>query len=133
MIVTCHKCGSLIPVNSHEDLRWILHKIHRLEDQMTGARTRQRQTLVQKISTLRTVYRQTNHTITELEKARTETPVLYADLRDYVLQRGLMDQNELDQLTEKSRGRAALKRQQLEEEAKRLIMAARKEVQTHEV
>ena len=50
-----------------------------------------------------------------------------------MLQRGLMDQNELDQLTEKSRGRAALKRQQLEEEAKRLIMAARKEVQTHEV
>lgn len=133
MMVTCYKCGSVIPVDTHSETRPILHKIHRLEDQMAGARTRQRQTIVQKISTLRTVYRQMNHALTELNKAKLETPILYTDLREYVVQRELMTVDELNQLTEKSRERAALVQQERMKEIERLMKAVRRDGVTDEV
>ena len=124
-MIQCNKCGNMIPVNPVETQR-ILYRIHGLEDKLTGSRTRERLALIQKISTLRTVYRQTVHTLNELERITAETPVLYADLRKYVLDHGLMSEAELQTLTAQSKQTVHEKRIRCEVELKRLSAEFRK-------
>ena len=124
-VLQCNKCGSMIPVNPVETQR-ILYRIHGLEDKLTGCRTRERLALIQKISTLRTVYRQTVHTLNELERITAETPVLYADLRKYVLDNGLMSEAELQVLTAQSKRAVHEKQIRCEDELKRLSAEFRK-------
>ena len=124
-MIQCNKCGNMIPVNPVETQR-ILYRIHGLEDKLTGSRTRERLALIQKISTLRTVYRQTVHTLNELERITAETPVLYADLRKYVLDHGLMSEAELQTLTAQSKQAVHEKRIRCEVELKRLSAEFRK-------
>lgn len=124
-VVQCNKCGNMIPVN-HAETQRILYRIHGMEDKLTGCRTRERLALIQKISTLRVVYRQTVHTLNELEKINAETPVLYSDLRRYVLDHGLMSENELQTLTAQSKQTVHEKRIRCEAELKRLSAEFRK-------
>lgn len=124
-VLQCNKCGNMIPVNPVETQR-ILYRIHGLEDKLTGCRTRERLALIQKISTLRTVYRQTVHTLNELERITAETPVLYADLRKYVLDNGLMSEAELQTLTAQSKRAVHDKQIRCEDELKRLSAEFRK-------
>lgn len=124
-VLQCNKCGNMIPVNPVETQR-ILYRIHGLEDKLTGCRTRERLALIQKISTLRTVYRQTVHTLNELERITAETPVLYADLRKYVLDNGLMSEAELQVLTAQSKRAVHEKQIRCEDELKRLSAEFRK-------
>ena len=124
-VVQCNKCGNMIPISRSETQR-ILYKIHSLEDKLSGCRTRERLALVQKISTLRTQYRQTVHTLNELDRITAETPVLYADLRQYVLEHGLMGEAELDAPTAHSKAKVEEKRLRCETEISRLTADFRK-------
>ena len=124
-VIQCNKCGNMIPIN-HSETQRILYRIHGLEDKLTGCRTRERLALIQKISTLRTVYRQTVHTLNELERITAETPVLYADLRKYVLDNGLMSEAEMNRLTAQSKQAVHEKQVRYEDELKRLSSELRK-------
>ena len=119
MVVQCDKCGNKIPVN-HAETQRILYRIHSLENKLPGCRTRERIALIQKISTLRTIYRQTVHSLNELERVTAETPVLYSDLRRYVLENGLMSERDLEALTARSKAYAHEKQIRCETEIKRL-------------
>lgn len=118
-VIQCNKCGNRIPV-THAETQRILYRIHSLENKLSGSRTRERIVLIQKISTLRTIYRQTVHSLNELERVTAETPVLYSDLRRYVLENGLMSERDLDALTARSKADAHEKQIRCEAEIKRL-------------
>lgn len=119
LTIQCNKCGNVIPVNRSEAQR-ILFKIYQLENKLPGSRTRERLVLIQKISTLRMLYRQTAHNLTELERITAETPVLYSDLRRYVLENGLISEADLDKLTAHSKKAIREKKAACEAEIARL-------------
>lgn len=115
----CHKCGTAI-IPQESLIQEVLEKGEEATRKAERGPRSMRNAYLHEAAQYRSVYKMLMHYITQLEIARTITPQQLKALKDEVLARGLMTEEEVQALYAKGRRRAEARMAEAEREERRV-------------
>ncbi len=115
----CRKCGTAI-VSDETLMQSILDQMDDVRKRIQHAKGIERPALIQQLSEYKSMYKALMHNITQREQAENVKPYILRELRDTILSRKLMTEDEVNQIYKAGEQKAKKAAEQLRKKEKEI-------------